>query len=86
MAKELPTEVELAPSGLLVPKGSTPPPRRDCGYIGSNYVKCTRPAHYEFELDPRHWPGVKPPIKQYACQEHGKDARTMVGVIYIKTI
>lgn len=65
--------------GLLV--------RPRCGHVDPyTDARCLAPAHYEFELDPKHWPDAKPPIIQYACATHGKDARTMAGVIYIKTL
>lgn len=61
--------------------------RPPCTYVSSGTnQRCRRPAHYEFELDPRNWPGAKPPIIQYSCQEHGKDARTLAGIIRVDTL
>jgi hypothetical protein len=61
--------------------------RPRCGHIDPHTeARCGLPAYYEFELNPRHWPDAKPPIIQWACQEHGKQARTMVGLIWIKAI
>jgi hypothetical protein len=62
--------------------------RPPCGFIAGYTIdsKCGKPAHYQFELDPRHWPDAKPPIIQFACEVHGKDARELNGLIYIKTI
>jgi hypothetical protein len=65
--------------------------RPPCTYIGLDNVQCRKPAHYEFGLSLASWPGTKPSpgqnvIKQFACQEHGYEARSMAGVVYVKTI
>ncbi len=80
--------VELGPKGLAASQaGAASFLRPPCTYIDPyTNAQCRVPAHYEFELDPRHWPGIKPPIIQWACQRHGKDARTLTGLVYIKTL
>jgi hypothetical protein len=62
---------------------------RKCTRTTIGMALCGRPAWYKFELDARHWPGVKTStgiIKGFACQDHGKDVWAMKGLISSQTI
>jgi hypothetical protein len=80
--------VELALEGkATVVDGTVYTFRPKCTYVApSSNSRCLLPAAYEFELNPKYWPGAKPPIIQYSCTDHADQVRTLFGVIRIDTL
>lgn len=76
--------IEQAPRELVVPQTNAtcemliPPDDRPCG----------RPAHYTFELAREQWAKMPTdkPIIGHACVTHGKEAREMPGLLWIRAL
>lgn len=88
-----PRGVIQAPSDLVVPSSNAtcemllpvPMHLRRAGYTDR---PCGRPAHYVFELAREEWAKMPKdkPIIGHACVKHGKEAREMPGLMWIKSL
>lgn len=78
-------KVETAPADLVVVGGA---PKRCEMMLPPDDRLCGRPAHYIFELARSEWAKAKTdkPLIGHACKDHGKEARTMPGLMWIKSL
>lgn len=89
-----PRGVIEAPADLVVAKGDAtcemllPLPMHMRRPGGLSDAPCGRPAHYIFELAREQWAKMPQdnPIIAHACVKHGKDAREMPGLMWIKAL